>query len=67
MDIVTADSVIVKEGDKVFSHYTCTWGTIQNPQDWGGDIWFDFIDEAGKIDLLNGDRICKEKPRWMNG
>jgi len=73
--IVTADGVEVHEGDRVFSHYTCTWGVIQNAKGWATpdtplrpneDIWFDFVQDDGKVDLLNGERIASKKPAWMN-
>ena len=75
MEIKTADKKIVNEGDKVFSHYTMSFGIIENAKEWGKgdgepidietDIWFDFVAEDGKRDLLNGERICKEKPSWI--
>lgn len=66
--IITADNQEVYEGDRVFSHYTCTWGVIRNAHNWAGDgVWFDFVDEdTGKRSLLNGERICTKKPAWMS-
>lgn len=67
LTIRTADGKTVREGDRVFSHYTCTWGVITKPREWGGDgVWFDFVQDGGKSDLLNGDRICTVKPAWMS-
>ena len=65
--IKTADGYKVNEGDRVFSHYTMTWGTIREAKDWGDNngIWFDFVDDDGKRTLLNGERICKNKPAWI--
>jgi hypothetical protein len=64
--ILTADGRVMREGDRVFSHYTCTWGVIRNITTTFGDPWFDFEEEGGKKTLLNGDRVCKDKPAWMN-
>ena len=74
--ITTEDGKQVKNGDRVFSHYTCTWGVISDAKVWGRggdvltdpkiDIWFDFTDDNGKRDLLNGERIATYKPAWMD-
>jgi len=67
LEITTADGHVVKEGDRVFSHYTCTWGVIENPKQWSEEegVWFDFRQDDGKAHLLNGDRIAKNEPEWM--
>lgn len=65
--IITADGHEVKEGDRVFSHYTMSWGVITNPLASFGndDPWFDFVQDSGKKDYLNGERIAKNKPSWI--
>lgn len=68
--VTTEDGVHLKEGDRAFSVYTMTWGTITNLGRWNegsdpkSDYWFDFVQDDGKTSLLNGSRIASYKPAW---
>jgi hypothetical protein len=73
LTITTADGVTLKEGDRVYSHYTMSTGTIGPISTFWkeeADPWFDFIHADGKHDTLNGDRVCSldhaKRMGWPN-
>lgn len=45
----------LREGDRAYSHYTMSAGTIEEV---GTDGWFNFRHDDGKASLLNGQRVC---------
>lgn len=71
--IISDDGKEMREGDRAFSVYTMTWGIIKNVKehptgetiDPRRDLWFDFVQENGKTDYLNGQRIGSYKPGWV--
>lgn len=61
--VTTDDGVQLSEGDRAFSHYTCKWGVIGGIDANG---WFDFLQDDGTTEFLNGQRIAARKPTWMS-
>jgi len=61
-EIRTEDGVIVHAGDRVYNYYDMEPGHIESGSHSlminGGDIWFDFKADNGRVSILNGQRIC---------
>ena len=58
--VITVDGHPKSEGDRVFSVYTGTYGVIRNIRE---DGWFDFVQDDGQIEYLNGVRISHWVPK----
>lgn len=58
IEYTTEDGAKVKVGDRVYNYYDMKPCTIVKDAGNFPDPWFDVQDDSGRIQVLNGQRIC---------